>query len=230
MRKMVFLMMIFTGLAAPVFSETATIASFSGKVEVRPPGQGWQNAEPGMVLPLNAVISTGFGAKAVIRMDNADIEVKPLTRMTIQEFATSGNTTTTTLFLGAGKIRADVKTRNNLVNDFQVRSPVATAAVRGTSFTFDGLRLEVVKGSVDFYGSRGSRVNVSQGNRSETSEEAPPAEPAEVKRQEAAVTPTTATGEEPGPAGEKAPPPLESARAGGLAPTAPTAVLEVNLR
>ena len=60
-------------------------------------------------------------------------------------------------------MRADVRRSDNMINDFQVRSPVATAAVRGTSFTFDGMRLEVVKGNVDLAGKKGGKVNVSQG-------------------------------------------------------------------
>ncbi len=179
-------------------AEVVTIQSISGKVEIQEPGASWRTAVNGMDLPMNTKISTGFGSEAKVEMDNATITVKPLTRMTVQELVTTEDTTTTKLFLGAGRIRADVRRSGSLVNDFQVRSPVATAAVRGTSFTFDGLRLEVLEGSVDFTGSKGTKVNVPAGGKSESPEGEDPTDPAAARRQDASVSPSTTAGEETG--------------------------------
>ena len=149
-----------------------------------------------MSVPINSMISTGFASEATIVMDNADITIKPLTRMTIQDFASSAGTTTTKLFLGSGKIRADVKKSRNLINDFQVRSPVATAAVRGTSFTFNGITLEVILGSVDYYGQKGAKVNVPEGGESEAGEDGGISDPADNKREDASVSPRTPSGDD----------------------------------
>ncbi len=189
------IILFFTTLAG---AESVVIQSVSGKVEVQEPGASWQKASNGMELPLNTQISTGFGSEAKVEMDNATITVKPLTRMTIQELVTTESTATTKLFLGAGRIRADVRRSGSLVNDFQVRSPVATAAVRGTSFTFDGLRLEVLEGNVDFSGSKGQKVSVPAGGKSETSEGEGPSDPSDTKREETSVSPTTTSGEDNG--------------------------------
>ena len=196
MLKRLLAIIIMTGLAGAVTAESVLIHSISGKVEVRQPGASWEAADEGMEIPLNTVISTGFGSEAGITMDNAELTIKPLTRMTIQEYVTKGNSTTTRLFLGAGKIRADVRKSSSLINDFQVRSPVATAAVRGTSFTCDVMRLEVMEGIVAYSTSRGRTVNVPAGNRSEAAPGAPPSDPAENRRWETSVSPSTSTGED----------------------------------
>ncbi len=197
-KRLLLIGILFFGVAAILTSQTVKIGSVSGKVEVKKPGMSWEKADEGMSLPINSMISTGFGSEAKILMDNADITIKALTRMTIQEFVSSGNTTTTKLFLGAGKMRADVRRSDNMINDFQVRSPVATAAVRGTSFTFDGMRLEVVKGSVDLAGKKGGKVNVSQGGRSEVAEDSGATDPAVTRREDSGVSPTTSSGEDSG--------------------------------
>lgn len=197
--RFIFIGLILFCMTGMLWSQSVTVGSMSGKVEIRPPGMSWQSASEGMSVPVNSMISTGFASEAMIVMDNADITVKPLTRMTIQDFASSGSTTTTKLFLGAGKIRADVKRSSNLINDFQVRSPVATAAVRGTSFTFDGVTLEVITGSVDFFGQKGAKVNVSGGGKSEADEEGYPSDPAVNRQEDASVSPHTPSGDNGGP-------------------------------
>lgn len=195
MKKIVFIftLMIVTTL---LMAQTATVGDVSGKVEVQEPGRSWQSARPGMVVAADSSISTGFASEATIVMDNAEISVRPLTRMTLEEYSSSGDTTTTKLFLGSGRIRTEVKTSDRRINDFQVRSPVATAAVRGTSFEFDGVRLMVDEGNVDFYSPTGAKVSVPAGTSSQATEEGGPVPPAEQKKQEASVSPTTTTGED----------------------------------
>jgi hypothetical protein len=195
MKKYV-LFLMFISLAALLTAQSVTVGHVSGKVELQQPGMGWQTASAGMTIPSNSKISTGFASEAVVVMDNANITVRPLTRMTLEEFSSSGDTTTTKLFLGSGRIRTDVKKSERRINDFQVRSPVATAAVRGTSFTFDGLRIEVQEGNVDFYGKTGAKVSVPEGSSSHASEEGGPVSPSQQKKRDSGVSPSTAAGED----------------------------------
>lgn len=206
-------------------AQTATLGQISGKVEIQKPGSSWQSASEGMILPTNAKISTGFASEAKVVMENAEITVQPLTRMTLQEYTNSSDTTTTKLFLGSGRIRTDVKSSDRRINDFQVRSPVATAAVRGTSFVFDGIRLQVVEGRVDFSTSRGGKVNVPAGAGSQADPDGgDPVPPGQQKNQESSVSPSTSGGEDGGGADESETP-LDSARASGTGGADTTASL-----
>lgn len=154
----------------------ADIVKMMGKVEFRPPGAGWQPAEEGVRVPLEATISTGFKSSAVLDLGSSELFVSQLTRMTVLELADTGGEVSTSLFLDTGRIRADVKgaSRDQL---FQVQSPVATAAVRGTSFTFDGFKVQVLSGTVEFFNAVGERVTVSEGAASTVIETDAPTAP-----------------------------------------------------
>lgn len=222
--KKILLLLIFISSASFLTAQMATLGRISGKVEIQEPGKAWQSASEGMEVPTNARISTGFASEARVIMDNAQITVQPLTRMTLKEYTSSSDTTTTKLFLGSGRIRTDVKKSDRRINDFQVRSPVATAAVRGTSFTFDGIRLVVVEGNVDFSTAGGGKVNVPAGSSSQADPEGgAPVPPADQKKEDSSVSPSTNGGEGGGPDGSDAS--LDSARASGTGGTDSTGSL-----
>jgi hypothetical protein len=52
--------------------------------------------------------------------------------------------------------------------EFTVRSPVATASVRGTSFEFDGTELKVDEGRVHVSGGDGAGAYVAAGHEAKT--------------------------------------------------------------
>ncbi len=226
MKRVLFLMI---SICVPVFilsAQTVKVGSVTGKVEIQQPGREWQSASSGMIIPANSQISTGFASEAKVVMDNADITVKALTRMSIQEYSSSGDTTTTKLFLGSGRIRTDVKKSEGQINDFRITSPVATAAVRGTSFEFDGIRLTVSEGNVEFFSKTGSRVRVPAGSSSQASGEGGPSNPADQKKQDTSVSPSTSTGEDttsPDQSSET----FDSARSSATSSATPTATLEI---
>jgi len=129
----------------------ATVKDFYGKVKVKYDGDSaWSRIELGQDLPPNATISTGFNSQVVLDLGNATLDVLPLTRMTVTDITESQDTIATSLFLQGGKIKADVGHVSGKVNDFKIKSPVATASVRGTSFEFSGNTLKVLRGVVAF--------------------------------------------------------------------------------
>jgi hypothetical protein len=151
MKKLVlFFVLLF--VCAVLFAQDGTITAvfkeISGKVQIREVFGKWVTAEEEMEIPKGATISTGFGSFAVLELGSAELQVKQLTRMTIEDIVEKEGTVTTDLFLRVGKVRASVKTTEGLTNDFKVRSPVSTAAVRGTVFEFDGITLTVDEGAV----------------------------------------------------------------------------------
>jgi hypothetical protein len=167
MRKMLTLLLFAWGLTG-VAAQTATVAELSGKVEIKLSGEDWKAAEAGQILGKTAIISTGFKSSALIRVGNSEITVQALTRLSLEELAEAAGNETVNLQLHTGRVRADVAPPTGGKTDFTVRSPSATASVRGTSFEFDGRRLSVGQGRVRLTGGDGTGTYVSRGHHTET--------------------------------------------------------------
>lgn len=127
---------------------TATITEIAGKVECKLPKADWKPAKAGDILPPGSLISTGFKSTAIITMESATLTVKPVTRLSIEELIKSEGTTKTQMFLMTGRVRAEITPKEGEQAEFRVKSPTATASVRGTGFEFDGYNLIVDHGVV----------------------------------------------------------------------------------
>lgn len=145
-------------LSLPLWSEEipALLKDFKGKVEVQLAGGKWQPAKKGQTLPRNAILSTGFNSVATLGIADNQVVVQPLTRLAVSEILASDKGLTTKLYLRVGAVSADIKSATKKDQDFSVKSPYATASVRGTAFNFDGVNLEVVHGRVAFLPNRPS--------------------------------------------------------------------------
>jgi len=144
----------------------AVVKETFGKVEILPTGGSWQAARVGMSLTRGATISTGFNSTAVLDLGSSVLQVKPLTRMQLRELIQQGGAVSTELFLKVGKVRAEVKTSEGLTQDFKLKSPVSTAAVRGTIFVFEDLIVEVINGQVYFTNLYDQSRTVGDGEQS----------------------------------------------------------------
>ena len=151
-----------------LFAVDAVVRSTEGKVEIKEPGGQWQRAASGGNISRNTYISTGFNSKAVLEIGESTLEVKALTRMQLEQIVENNDSIDTDLFLEVGKVEANVQSTEGLRNNFKLRSPVATAAVRGTSFVFDGFTLWVTEGTVVFRNRVGQNRGVSAGQESST--------------------------------------------------------------
>jgi hypothetical protein len=156
--------------ALPAFAQSgprAVLRELSGSVEVKGSGAAeWAPASAGMELSMDSHISTGFRSTAVLALGNSTLTVQPLTRLTIQEIADAGGDERISLHLRSGRVRAEVNPPTGGKADFTVRSPAATASVRGTQFDFDTLTLRVHSGVVGFTGTADRMVYVRQGEGS----------------------------------------------------------------
>ena len=173
MKKLLFILLILS-LSSPLWADI-TVDKIQGNVEIMLPGaMSWSKTEQGAELPGDCRISTGFNSSAVLLVNGETrITLKALSRLTVEEAAKqSDGTQNTRLYLGSGRIRADVKKSQGRIHDFKVRTPVATAAVRGTSFDMASGRLDVTEGTVTFTvgsysfsvkGGQSSRVSVVNG-------------------------------------------------------------------
>jgi hypothetical protein len=141
----------------PAFAVETSLKEITGKVEVKLPGKAWQVGKVGMAITKGTTISTGFKSVAVFSIGKTIVTCRPLTRLTIEEIIEKQDTVGAECYLQVGKMRAEVDKPEGGKVDFTVKSPVATASVRGTVFEFDGLNLDVERGTV-VYGISGALV------------------------------------------------------------------------
>jgi hypothetical protein len=141
-----------------------TVVSVSGNVEIKEPGGGWAPVNSGQTVSSQSMISTGFGSRARLSVGGMELNLQPLTRVSIDSLTQEGETTRTSVSLRAGRVRATrpPATRSTRTAvDFRVSTPVATAAVRGTDFELSFNKLMTNEGLVGF--SQGQAVVLSPG-------------------------------------------------------------------
>ena len=128
----------------------ATVVSAKGKSEVQRAGQWVAIAE---VSKLNRgdVIQTGFKSELILKIKNSTVTVSPLSRVTIEQLAEKKDSDETKLFLDTGSLKSNVKKTEDRRVGFTVRSPVATASVRGTV-----MEVKNVYGGTEVIGYEGS--------------------------------------------------------------------------
>jgi hypothetical protein len=166
MKKIVVLLLCVWGTAGLSAQNAveAVVREFYGTVELKAPGAvEWTPAIAGQRITQATVISTGFKSTAIIALGNSLLTVRPLTRLSIEELR-AADTEKVELRLQTGRVRADVTPPSGKKIDFSIRSPSATASVRGTSFEFDGQSLRVNEGRVHIRGSDTTAVYVGAGH------------------------------------------------------------------
>lgn len=149
--------------AGILWAESAEILEISGKVEIQAQGKDWKPARVGDIVAAGSMISTGFKSTAVLKISSSTITVKPITRLTLEQIIANEAGDQTNLFLLAGRVSAEVTPTAGKTTSFEVKSPTATASVRGTGFEFDGVNLVVSHGNVLMSLPNGTSRSVSQG-------------------------------------------------------------------
>lgn len=157
--------------AAQAGAPLAVIKQVAGTVELKAPGKDWVPAKAGATLTKDTLISTAFKSVAVISVGASTLTVKPLTRLSLEEIARLEGSETVRLALLSGRVRADVAPPAGGKTDFSVKSPTATASVRGTGFDQDATNLRVEEGNVEFTGPDGQPVQVGAGQSSTIGED-----------------------------------------------------------
>ncbi|HCM27498.1 MAG TPA: hypothetical protein DIC34_13295 [Treponema sp.] len=163
MRKICLLLAAFF-MASAVWAQQAIFTEVSGKVEYQTAGGGWKPALVNDKIGKGALISTGFKSTAVVMVGPTSITLKPITRLTLEQMIQTEGGTQTELYLLSGRVKADVPPQVGKTTEFKVKSPTATASVRGTGFEFDGVNLIVDRGTVQLFTPTGQfrRVGASE--------------------------------------------------------------------
>lgn len=178
MKKIVSLVFAFFVSASFLFAAdfSAEVVSVSGKAEVLI-DSGWKSISIGDSLKSGDMIQTGFKSSIVIKAKNSIINVSPLTRMTLEQLSENSDKDNVRLFVKAGGISSDVKKTDSKKIGFTVRTPVATASVRGTEFSvqnkFNSTDIDTSRGSVAVWRGRNS-VDVSSDEETSVSYENSP--------------------------------------------------------
>jgi len=163
MTKTIFVFLLM-GMSLCVFAQNGTIKQVSGTVELKRTGEtAYVPAKAGDTVSGNTVISTGLKSYAQIEIGGAVINVRPVTRLTLTEISASGNEESLQVNLRTGSMQVAVTPPAGGRASVSVRSPNATASVRGTGFYFDARNLHVTQGTVLFRGNRGYTIQAEAG-------------------------------------------------------------------
>lgn len=120
MKKLLFLLLI-VSLSSPLWADIM-VDKIQGNVEVMLPGAAsWSKTEVGAVLPGDCRISTGFNSSAILLVNGeTTVTLKALSRLTVEEATKqSSGAQNTRLFLGSGRIRADVRKSQGSIHDLK---------------------------------------------------------------------------------------------------------------
>lgn len=191
-------MVLVAGYAVAQDEAVVVATEVEGEVTMQAPGDDeWQPVAVDDVIPLESRISTGFDSEAQLAVgENAVVTALELTRMSIDELIQEEGTERSEINLDIGRINGDIERREDQETEFQVRSEVATASVRGTSFGFDGARVWVGEGQVAMINAFGREVNIFPSEESSTDGSSSPSSPREQRREASRINPYTERGGE----------------------------------
>ncbi|MEL3912965.1 FecR family protein [Treponema pedis] len=164
MKKLILAAVFIFCFFIPLSAVSAEIIAVKGKAEIKQNGV-WVAAKQGDVVSAGNTISTAFKSELTLRIDGSTVIVQPLTRLTVEEIAAKAETVSSKVYLNVGSVKADIKPASTKKVEFKVRTPVATASVRGTSGRIysDGT-LEGFSGKWLYYTDSGTTVFVAPGN------------------------------------------------------------------
>lgn len=173
----------------------AVIASLEGKVELLREGTDTPaGAEKDMKVFAGDTIKTGPGGKCSLAWNRGNVAVvTPLTTLKIDLLESSSVTGTekSSFNLTRGSVFAKAKKLNNKNSSFTVRTPVALAGVRGTTFKAEidenkKMTAKCLDGALAVTGEGGEEVIVGAGMKTGVSEGEAPGEARQMSQEELA--------------------------------------------
>lgn len=120
----------------------ATISDWKGEIQLNLPGQSLSAPARGEILPAGTLLQTGRGRLLLRLSDGSQILIGAHTRLLVQQPAPSDHNYFQILF---GRIRAFVSKQTGGAAPFQLGTPSAVIAVRGTEFEIEVNRLNVTE-------------------------------------------------------------------------------------
>lgn len=132
----------------------STVADWKGEVHLTLPGQAVSNPLRGEQLPAGTILDTGSGRLLLRMSDGSEVLVRSHTRLQLQQ-PSFGDPSYLQLLLG--RIRALINKRTGGSVPFELGTPSAVIAVRGTQFDVEVNRrnvteVDVIDGLVEVSG------------------------------------------------------------------------------
>ena len=124
----------------------ALVSEWTGKVKLQLPGMGQSAPGRGEKLPAGTLIDTRDGMMVLVLEDESEILLRPRTKLVVRE---PGPGELSYFQLLLGRIRASIRKRTGGAPPFQMGTPSAVIAVRGTRFDVDVNRRHITE--VDVY-------------------------------------------------------------------------------
>jgi hypothetical protein len=127
-----------TQMKAPTRSQlqaAAVLTVISGDVLMRFGASGFSSAADGAILYIGSTVRTSSDARAVITLfEGSTVELEPASDITIEQAAMHGGSTIVQLAQSLGRSWHVVTHLATADSRYEVRTPAATASVRGTAF------------------------------------------------------------------------------------------------
>lgn len=168
--KIMAVSLMFAGSFAFADALDAVVVSSTGKVEVQN-GAQWVPVKEGDVLKKGSVVQTGFKSELVLKVKESNMKISQLTRMVIENLSAGSDKDDTRIFIDTGSVRSEVNRSGARKVGFTVRSPVATASVRGTivnlSNEYRGAKIKTERGVVLAWPTTVSEAVVEEAQSSE---------------------------------------------------------------
>lgn len=179
--------------ARPALAASSTLTVLDGNVSVRDGAGGFTAAADGQLITAGTTVRTGPGAHAVLTyIDGSTVTIEPDTEVVVEQLEVSGDGDLVVRMSQAiGRAWHVVAHKLGPTGRYEVRTPAATAAVRGTAFTTgvraDGtLDLETTEGVVAATGA-GDTVEVAPGQATSVAVDSRPAAPVAAPAPQAVV-------------------------------------------
>ncbi len=158
----------------------ATISEWKGTIHLNLPGQPTSSPAQGETLPPGTVLETGGGQLLLQLADGSQVLVRAHTRLTVQEPTLTDRGYFQLLL---GRIRAIITKRTGGAPPFELGTPSAVIAVRGTQFEVEVNKrqettVDVFEGTVEVFGRHsGTSVSVGAGSSTRVGMDTPPDTP-----------------------------------------------------
>lgn len=168
-KTLIVLVLLFAAVSA--FALSAKVLDVVGKVEYQRADGSWAAVSAGTTLGPGTVLSTGFKSEAVISVDESTITVKALTRLTIEKLYEQDGNKSSSFYLDAGGVGADVKSAADKKVSFTVKTPAVTASVRGTAGDLTVNRLVGTSGTWILLPPQPKAISFNRGDATRIEEE-----------------------------------------------------------
>src|SRR6185436_7663037 len=112
-----------------------TLLKLTGDANFLQPGADWQEASEGMRLGAEDEIHTGPDSEAILQFpDGSTVVINQLTRIRMGGLLKNDTRFKIEVLLKMGEIQSHIKPQEVIGSGFSVKTPTATASVRGTIF------------------------------------------------------------------------------------------------